>query len=72
MALKAPHAKKTSMQMLVNTLLRHSELGMMAGLFSFSCRSTQMTKAGMSAAAVERHAMFGGDLMLETLPVKTL
>jgi len=71
-ALKEPQARKTSMHMLVKILLRHSEFGMMAGRPIFSCRPTHIAKAGRSARAVERHAMFKGDLMLETLPVKTL
>ena len=71
-ALKAPHARKTSMQMLVKTLFRHSELGIMAGRPSFSCRPTQKVNAGIRATAIDRHAMLVGDLMPETLPVRTL
>ena len=71
-ALKAPQRKKTSRQIDVKTLLRHSELGMIAGRPSFSCRCTHVAKAGTSRTPSVRVAIVAGSLMLATVPVRAL
>ena len=59
-------------QIEVNALLRQRELGIRAGLPSFSCRFIQKRKAGSSAVAIQSSAIFDPLLILETSPVMTL
>lgn len=60
------------MQMVVKIRLRHRELGITAGLPSFSCRPTQYMNAGMSAIEMINVARVAGCLMLLELSLMRL
>lgn len=70
--LKDPLTRKTLIQMLVNVLLRQSELRISTALPSFSCRWTQIANAGKSATPRTRQETLSGDLMFAKLPVHVL
>ena len=53
-------------------MLRQTEFGMSAFLFSFVCRAIQIGKAGMSKTAITRRMMFWTSLMCDLLLAVTL
>lgn len=56
----------------MKTLLRHRELGIIAGRPRRSCRPHQNMNAGMSAIAIVRVAIVDGSRIVEVLPVRVL
>ena len=67
--MKAPQVRKTLIQILVKTLFRHRDLGIIAGLFRRSCLSIQRIKIGTNATEAMKRAIVVGVLMFEELPV---
>ena len=71
-ALKAPHIKKTFMQMLVKAILRHNEFLIRAGRPWRSWRPTQRTKAMINTMDSDRRRILVSELIFEALSVMDL
>ena len=69
MTLITAHESINVMQMEVKAEFRQSELGIKAGLPSFSWRLTQKTKAGTRRREIVKRAILGASLMFERLAV---
>jgi hypothetical protein len=56
--LSTTDTKKSMIQVDAKGMLRQTEFGMSAGLFSFVCRAIQTGKAGMSMTAIATRTIF--------------